>query len=29
LTGHPDMLEFRATPEQINAIFAYIGSLDG
>lgn len=26
-TGHPDMPEFRATPEQINAILAYIDSL--
>ena len=27
-TGHPDMPEFIATPEQISAIIAYIGSLD-
>lgn len=26
-TGHPDMPEFVATPEQIDAILAYIGSL--
>ena len=26
-TGHPDMPEFIATPEQIQAILAYIGSL--
>ena len=26
-TGHPDMPEFIATPEQIAAILAYIGSL--
>jgi cytochrome c len=26
-TGHPDMPEFVATPEQIDAIIAYIGSL--
>jgi mono/diheme cytochrome c family protein len=26
-TGHPDMPEFSATPEQIEAIIAYIGSL--
>jgi mono/diheme cytochrome c family protein len=27
-TGHPDMPAFVATPQQINAIIAYIGSLD-
>jgi mono/diheme cytochrome c family protein len=27
-TGHPDMPEFIASPEQIAAIIAYIGSLD-
>ena len=27
-TGHSDMPEFTATPEQINAILAYIRSLD-
>lgn len=27
-TGHPDMPEFIATPEQIAAIISYIGSLD-
>jgi len=27
LTGHPDMPEWVATPEQIEAIIAYIGSL--
>ena len=27
-TGHPDMPEFIATPEQIDAIISYIGSLD-
>lgn len=27
-TGHPDMPEFVATPDQIEAIIAYIGSLD-
>jgi len=27
-TGHPDMPEFMATPDQINAILAYISSLD-
>lgn len=27
-TGHPDMPEFIATPEQIAAIIAYIGSLN-
>lgn len=27
-TGHPDMPEFTATPEQISAILAYIGSLN-
>ena len=27
-TGHPDMPEFIATPEQLSAIIAYIGSLD-
>jgi len=27
-TGHPDMPEFIATPEQIEAIIAYIGSLE-
>ena len=27
-TGHPDMPEFVATPDQIDAIIAYIGSLD-
>lgn len=27
-TGHPDMPEFTATPEQINAILAYIASLN-
>jgi cytochrome c len=27
VTGHPDMPEFIATPEQIEAILAYIGSL--
>lgn len=27
-TGHPDMPEFIATPEQIAAIIDYIGSLD-
>jgi mono/diheme cytochrome c family protein len=27
-TGHPDMPEFIATPAQIGAIIAYIGSLD-
>ena len=27
-TGHPDMPEFVATPGQIDAIIAYIGSLD-
>ena len=26
-TGHPDMPEFVATPDQIDAIIAYIGSL--
>ena len=26
-TGHPDMPEFIATPEQISAIIVYIGSL--
>jgi mono/diheme cytochrome c family protein len=26
-TGHPDMPEFIATPEQIEAILAYIGSV--
>lgn len=26
-TGHPDMPEFVASPEQISAIIAYIGSL--
>lgn len=26
-TGHPDMPEFTATPAQISAIIAYIGSL--
>lgn len=26
-TGHPDMPEFIATPEQIGAILAYIGSI--
>ena len=26
-TGHPDMPEFVASPEQIDAILAYIGSL--
>ena len=26
-TGHPDMPEFVASPEQIDAIIAYIGSL--
>jgi len=26
-TGHPDMPEFVASPDQINAIIAYIGSL--
>lgn len=28
VTGHPDMPEFVATPEQIAAIIDYIGSLD-
>ena len=28
-TGHPDMPEFVASPEQIGAIIAYIGSLGG
>lgn len=27
-TGHPDMPEFVASPDQIEAIIAYIGSLD-
>jgi mono/diheme cytochrome c family protein len=27
-TGHPDMPEFVATPDQIGAILAYIGSLN-
>jgi mono/diheme cytochrome c family protein len=27
-TGHPDMPEFVAAPDQIDAIIAYIGSLD-
>jgi mono/diheme cytochrome c family protein len=27
-TGHPDMPEFVASPDQIGAIIAYIGSLD-
>ncbi|MDX8482431.1 cytochrome c [Mesorhizobium sp. VK24D] len=27
-TGHPDMPEFVAAPDQIEAIIAYIGSLD-
>jgi mono/diheme cytochrome c family protein len=26
-TGHPDMPEFIATPDQVDAIIAYIGSL--
>lgn len=26
-TGHPDMLEFTATPSQIDAILDYLGSL--
>lgn len=28
-TGHPDMPEFVASPDQIDAIIAYIGSLKG
>lgn len=28
-TGHPDMPEFIANPDQIDAILAYIGSLKG
>jgi mono/diheme cytochrome c family protein len=28
-TGHPDMPEFTAEPDQIDAILAYIGSLKG
>jgi mono/diheme cytochrome c family protein len=28
-TGHPDMPEFLATPEQIEAIIGYIGGLRG
>ncbi|WP_394688224.1 c-type cytochrome [Hoeflea sp.] len=28
-SGHPDMPEFIATPEQIDAIIAYIASLQG
>jgi mono/diheme cytochrome c family protein len=29
VTGHPDMPEFMASPDQINAIIAYIASLKG
>jgi cytochrome c len=28
-SGHPDMPEFIATPEQVDAIIAYIASLQG
>lgn len=29
VTGHPDMPEFMASPDQINAIIAYIASPKG
>jgi len=29
VTGHPDMPEFEATPEQIEAILAYLASIQG